>query len=156
MTDEETAIVKGVLLELLNKMGIEAEIEVQESEGLTLFNLKTEDSGILIGQHGGHLGALQYMTRVLAHKKLSGLVPFVVDVEGYKRHREEYLRELARQAAARVRETKETLVLKPMMAYERRVIHAELSQFSDIASESEGEEPERRILIKPKQVENNA
>lgn len=150
MKDEEKLIVKEVLNQLLSHMGIAAEIENQESGDTLIFNLKTSDSGILIGQHGSTLVALQYLTRVLVHKKLPDEVAFVVDVEGYKKNREEFLKELARQAAARVRETKQTLVLKPMMAYERRVIHAELSQFPDIVSESEGEEPERRILIKPK------
>jgi len=75
---------------------------------------------------------------------------FVVDVEDYKKGREDYLRELARQAADRVRETKESLLLKPMSAYERRVVHAEISNLADITTESVGEDPERRILIKLK------
>lgn len=152
MNEEETRIVKEVLQELLSHMGISAEIEIQGSEeGTVIFNLKTADSGILIGSYGGNLSSLQYMARLLVYKKLKDApVHFVLDVEGYKKSREEFLRELARQAAARVRETKESLLLKPMLAYERRVIHAELSELPDIATESVGEEPERRILIKPK------
>ncbi len=132
-------------------MNISAEIESEEApEGVVIFNLKTPDSGILIGNHGANLSALQYLTRVLVHKQIPEIVHFIVDVEGYKKSREEFLRELARQAAARVRDTKETLLLKPMASYERRVVHAEISKLPDIATESVGEEPERRIVIKPK------
>jgi len=78
------------------------------------------------------------------------LIALLILVENYKKSREEFLRELARQAAARVRETKENLLLKPMSAYERRVVHAEIGALPDIMSESIGQEPERRVLIKPK------
>lgn len=150
MTEEDQEQVKSILRELLSNMGLSAEIETEVSEETLVFNLRTPDSGILIGSHGGNLEALQYLTRVLAHKQLPVNLHFVVDVEGYKKSREEFLRELARQAAARVRDTRETLLLKPMAAYERRVVHAEISKLSDIMTESVGEEPERRILIKPK------
>jgi spoIIIJ-associated protein len=148
--EERTQFVKQVLRELLDHMGINAEIETEVSEETLVFNLRTPDSGILIGQHGTSLGALQYLARALVHKKMPEAVHFVLDVEGYKKSREEFLRELARQAAARVRETKEALLLKPMAAYERRVVHAEISKLPDIATESTGEEPERRVLIKLK------
>lgn len=148
--EQRTEFVKQVLADLLQHMGISAEIETEVSEGILVFNLKTPDSGILIGQHGACLAALQYMTRTLVHKKMPEAVHFILDVEGYKKTREDFLRELARQAATRVRETKEALLLKPMLAYERRVIHTEISKFSDIATESSGEEPERRIKIMPR------
>lgn len=150
MSEQQQEIIKNVLLDLLRHMDIQAELEIAVSEETLVFNLKTEDSAILIGQHGVNLGALQYLARVLVHKQLPESVHFIVDVEGYKKGREEFLRELARQAAARVRDTKESLLLKPMAAYERRVVHAEISKFSDVMTESVGEEPERRILIKPR------
>lgn len=150
MNDEQQNIIKDILHSLLDHMGISAEIQTEVSEETVIFNLQTPDSGILIGQYGANLGALQYLTRVLVHKKLPEALHFIVDVEGYKKSREEFLRELARQAAARVRETKENLLLKPMASYERRVVHAEISKLPDIETESVGEEPERRILIKPK------
>lgn len=150
MTLEQQEIVKQLLHELLNRMGVRAEIQTEVSEETLIFNIKTEDSGILIGARGAHLEALQYLTRVLAHKKLSDQIHFVVDVEGYKQSREEFLKELARQAAERVRETRETLFLKPMQSYERRVIHSEIGKHDDVVSLSEGEEPERRVVIRPK------
>lgn len=153
MTDNDIELVKTTLRELLLHMGFTADIETEvAAEATTIFNLRTPDSGILIGAHGANLGALQYLTRILTQRKLTAPSRFIVDVEGYKKTREEFLRELARQAADRVRETKEILLLKPMLAFERRVVHDELAKFPDIATESRGEEPERRVLIKPGKI----
>ena len=153
MTPTDQEIVKQALRELLEHMGLKAESETEVAvQATTIFNLRTPDSGILIGAHGANLGALQYLVRILSYRKLSEPTHFIIDVEGYKKTREEFLRELARQAAERVRQTKETLLLKPMLAFERRVVHDELSKFPDIATESQGEEPERRVLIKPQGV----
>ena len=150
MKEEDQQTIKDVLRSILDFTGIQAEIETRVSDETLVFNLKTEDSSLLIGQHGANLNALQYMTRILSYKKLSEPAYFVVDVEGYKQEREEFLRELAQAAAERVRDTKESLLLKPMSSYERRVVHAEISKTTDIMTESVGDEPERRILIKPK------
>ena len=150
MNQEQQETAKQVLRALLDHMGVAAEIFPEVVDDTTIFNLRSSDSAILIGQHGVNLGALQYMTRVLVLKRLPVTLHFIVDVEGYKKSREEFLRELARQAAARVRDTRESLLLKPMLAYERRVVHAEISKLPDIVTESVGEEPERRVLIKPR------
>lgn len=150
MDELQKQVIIQILQEILTKMGISCKIEMHDVEGITAFNLVTEDSGILIGARGANLGALQYLARLLVYKKLKEPLHFIVDVEGYKKSREEFLRELARQAADRVRETKESLLLKPMASYERRVVHAEIANLPDIATESVGEEPERRILIKLK------
>ena len=150
MLESQQQAIKEVITEILRHMGIVCEIESRTSEEIPVFNVKTEDSGILIGSRGVNLSSLQYMARLLVFKKLGESLHFIVDVEGYKLGREEFLRELARQAAVRVRETKESLLLKPMLAYERRVIHSEVSKLPDIITESVGEEPERRILIKLK------
>lgn len=151
--DEKYETIKQVIVDILQHMGIEAEIENRFLEETVIFNLRTKDSGMLIGQYGANLAALQYLARLLAFRRLGESMRFVVDVEDYKKSREEFLRELARQAADRVRETKEALLLKPMSSYERRVVHAEISNLPDIMTESVGEDPERRVLIKLKTQE---
>ena len=132
--DEKYDKIKEVILELLRYMDIQAEVEQRFLEETVIFNLRTADSAMLIGQYGANLGSLQYMARLLAFKKLGESVQFVVDVENYKKSREDFLRELARQAGARVQETKESLLLKPMSSYERRVIHAEIGLLPDVTS----------------------
>jgi len=148
--EEKYDKIKEVIQDILRHMDMSAEIETRFLEETVIFNLRTPDSAMLIGQHGANLNSLQYLARLLSYKRLGEGAAFVVDVENYKKIREEFLRELARQAAARVRETKESLLLKPMSAYERRVIHAEVGLLPDITSESVGEEPERKVLIKLK------
>lgn len=151
-SDQQT--VQSILQELLDKLGVKAEIETRFLEGVVVFNVRSLDSGILIGQRGAHLRALQYLTRVLSQKHLTEPQHIVVDVEDYKKSREEFLRELAKQAAERVLTTKEALLLKPMMAYERRVVHAEIAEIPEVTTESQGEDPERRVLIKPEGFDN--
>ncbi len=148
--EEKYGTIKQIIAEILQHMGIEAEIENRFLEETVIFNLRTPDSGMLIGQYGANLAAFQYLARLLAFRRLGESVRFVVDVEDYKKTREEFLRELARQAADRVRETRQSLLLKPMSAYERRMVHAEIGNMPDVMSESAGIDPERRVLIKLK------
>jgi len=149
MNEQDQQVVKEILAELLEKLCVEGEIETKVSDGVTVFNVRSQDSALLIGSHGVSLGALQHLVRALSYRKLTEPAHIVLDVEDYKKSREEFLRELAKQAAERVRDTKETLLLKPMMPYERRVVHAEISEIPEVTSESQGIDPERRVMIKP-------
>ncbi|MBI4054214.1 MAG: KH domain-containing protein [Candidatus Doudnabacteria bacterium] len=138
---------------LLELLGVRGTVAIEDREGELVFNIKSEDSSLLIGQYGATLFALQYLARLLVKRSfLPQEEPsqFTIDVENYRKDREEFLAELARQAAMRVRETKQRLVLKPMSSYERFVIHSHLSQNTDLITESIGEEPERRVVIRPK------
>jgi len=150
MLEQDLKIVRETIEELLQKLCVEAQIETRiADDNVTIFNLRSLDSALLIGSRGASLGALQHILRVLLSRKLSASPHIVLDVEDYKRSREDFLRELAKQAAERVIDTKQTLLLKPMMAYERRVVHSEIARFPEVVSESRGDEPERRVVIKP-------
>lgn len=141
-----------IIKELLRKMGFEAEVYERQEEGRTVFNVKTRDAQLLIGKQGANLEALQHVVRLLFRKQASDeRFPFALDIDDYKDQRVLYLKELARKAAHHVRETKKAVSLEPMPAYERRVIHAYLSLYSDIGSESVGKEPNRKLVVKPKQ-----
>ena len=98
--DEKQEVIKAILQELLSHMGVQAEIEIRFLEETVIFNLHTSDSAVLIGQYGAHLSALQYLARLLAYKRLAEPQKFVVDVEDYKKNREEFLRQLPPPAAA--------------------------------------------------------
>lgn len=150
MTQEDLKIITETLQELLRRLCVEAEIETRFLEDVTVFNVRSADSALLIGTHGASLGSLQHLLRVLVSRKISEPAHIVLDVEDYKKSREDFLRELAKQAAERVIDTKQTLLLKPMMPYERRVVHSEIAHFPEVVSESQGEDPERRVLIKPR------
>lgn len=137
-------------------MGFDAEIYERQEEGVVVFNIKVRDAQILIGKQGNNLEALQLVVRLLLRKELGeDVFGFALDVDDYKQKRVIYLKELARKAAHHVRDTKKSVSLVPMPAYERRVIHNYLSLYSDIESESVGDEPDRKIIVKFKKVKKS-
>lgn len=145
--------IKEHILKLLGLLKIEGSVAIEDRDGQLFFNIKSEDSNMLIGHYGQNLKALQHLARLLARKDIGeGQEPqqFYLDVGDYRKERGEFLGALARKAASRVRETKQTLVLKPMNSSDRKMIHMSLSNFEDLLTESIGEEPERRIVIKLK------
>ncbi len=143
---------KTLISELLHHMGFEAEVFERQEEGRVVFNIKTQGAQLLIGKQGANLEALQYVIRLMMRKHTQDEhFAFAIDIDDYKDQRTLYLKELARKAAHHVRETKKPVSLEPMPAYERRVIHAYLSLYSDLTSESVGQEPARKLVIKPKQ-----
>lgn len=148
--------IKDHIKEVLGHMGFEIEVFEREEEGHTVYNIKTFDAKILIGKQGANLEALQHVVRSMMRKypELSQY-RFALDVDDYKDKRTIYLKELARKAAHHVRDNKKAVMLEPMAAHERRVIHHYLSLYNDIASLSSGQEPERRIIIRLKPNQEN-
>lgn len=142
-----------IIQNLLANMGVKGEIsaKITESEGKEFINvnIKTDDADLLIGSGGGNLSAFQHLARVLfARANNNEIVPFIIDVNNYKTEKEEYLKSLAQSLAQKVKITKKDVVLPPMRAFERRIVHMALSEDKEIKTESVGEEPDRRIVIK--------
>lgn len=147
MPDKEN--LKNKIKELFSHMDMEVEIFERQEEGRVVFNLKTPDAQLLIGKQGANLAALQHIVRLLVRKDmLEDGFPFALDIDDYKDNRVIYLKELARKAAHHVRENRKSVSLASMPSYERRTIHDYLSLYSDVTSESEGHDPNRRIIIK--------
>lgn len=149
---EDLQLVKNKIVELLSRMGFEAQVFERMEEGRTVFNVKTQDAQLLIGKLGANLEALQHIIRLLVKKEIAVEFQFAIDIDDYKDKRTIYLKELARKAAHHVRQTKRSVALAPMPSFERKIVHDYLSLFADIASESIGEEPSRRITIKYKEI----
>jgi spoIIIJ-associated protein len=112
-------------------------------------NIKLEEPQILIGQGGQTLFEIQRLLRTILNKKLQNIFYLNVDINDYKKKKVEYLKDLAKDLADQVSLTKETKALSPMSSYERRIIHAELSQRADVTTESQGDGYDRHIVIKP-------
>ena len=142
--------VKQKITELLGHMGISAEIFERQEEGRTVLNLKTSDAQILIGKQGANLEALQHIVRLLVRDTAQDSVPFALDIDDYREKRQIYLKEIARKAAHQARTSNRSVALFPMPASERRIVHNYLSLFSDLSSESQGADPNRRIVIRVK------
>ncbi len=137
---------------LIDVMGMEAEIVETESDGITLLEVEGKALGVLIGRHGETLDAIQYLVNLSANKQMhidgeGERARYVVDVAGYRRKREEELRQLALSIADRVKREGKDQALEPMSALERRVVHLTLKDVEGIATHSEGREPFRRIVV---------
>jgi spoIIIJ-associated protein len=143
-------IIKQAITDLLKKMDFEAVVDIDISDQNNIIvNIQTEQAGFLIGQAGVNLSALQHLVRILVNKKSDQPVQFILDVNDYRKHRLELLKELAKDIAREALSKKVSLILHPMSAYERRIIHLALADEPEINTESTGEEPKRRIVIKP-------
>lgn len=140
-----------IIQNILNNMGVEAKVSVEQNVNGYTYNIASPDSHLLIGQRGANLHALQSLAHNIAYKKFGMIDRFTVDVDDYKKKREWYLRETAKKALEHMKKTGRPVMLEPMPAHDRRVIHAFLSADFDFETESRGEEPNRRIVIKPKE-----
>ncbi len=132
-------------------MGINANIECFSNDKNLYIRLSEESMGILIGRRGDTLNALQYLCSLVANRKSGSYKRVIIDTENYRTKREETLRQLARKLAEEVRRSGKKAVLEPMNPYERRVLHFALQHNKYVTTYSEGEEPNRRVVISPKQ-----
>ncbi len=142
--------VKKATKEFFKKTTFEVEIEVLPEEDQTIpINLKTEEPQILIGEGGQTLAEIQHLLKAILKREIKELFYINLDINGYKEKKTEYLKELAHSVADEVVLTKKEKILASMPAYERRLIHLELAERNDVSSESIGQEPERKVVIKP-------
>jgi len=121
-----------------------------ESREIVNVDVKLNEPQILIGEKGQTLFEAQRLLRIILNKKLQNNFYLNLDINDYKKKKSEYLKEIAKDLANEVAITKKEKVLVPMSAYERRIIHAELSQRQDVVTESHGDGFNRHIIIKPR------
>jgi len=127
-----------------------AKLAVEMTEDSCNIHVETEMSGLLIGRHGETLEALQHLLRLLIAKEQATFVPLILDIGGYRAARQQELEELAKNLAEKVKNFGGKEIMPVMSAYERRLVHLVLQDIDGVESESEGEEPHRRIVIRPK------
>lgn len=149
--DELHNEIKNYLLKLVKDMGIEAKIETKTREETIIFNLIAPEKAILIGKNGRTIEALQNITNQMISTNLKTYYRFLVDVNGYRENKQRRLEKTAKYTAKEVAKTKIPAHLEPMNPYERRIIHNTLTNSKDVTTESEGEEPNRHVVIKPKE-----
>lgn len=145
------AEIKNYLSELLTKMGLETTFETKiRGEQITI-KMFSNQNNILIGRNGQTLNALQQIIRQHIFN-IIGVYPYILlDVENYKEKCENHLEKLAKQIAREVTKTKQPVIMDNMNSYERRIVHNTLATFKNITTFSEGEEPNRHIVVKIKE-----
>lgn len=148
--DEVAEEARKFLEAVFHGMHIEVTMEKMQNEERILFNLHGDGLGILIGKHGQTLDALQYLTNLSAGKLHNHRYFVLLDVENYRERRADTLEGLAKRLAAKARRTGRPVKLEPMSAAERRIIHLALQAEPDIETQSEGEAPNRCIVIRNK------
>lgn len=153
MTPQEFEKLKEAAKEFFEQTGLALEVEIKnQADSTILVDLKAEEPQFLIGERGQTLSEIQRLLRAVLRRKTETLTSFYIDVDvnDYKKKKAEYLKEVAQTAADEVAITKREKELPSMPPYERRVVHTELASRPDIATESIGEGPERRVKIKPR------
>jgi len=157
---EDEVIAREVVTELLERMGVTAEVMVvdnpssvplDEEEPPTIFiDVAGRDLGNLIGRRGEHLSHIQYLVSMLVNRRIETYTRVIVDVEGYRSRREESLVGLAERVARQVARSQRPVVLDPMPPNERRIIHLALRSHPEVATQSSGEGNQRRITVEPR------
>lgn len=146
--DDNARRIREFLEGLLQHMNSPAQVNVVlEEKGRYQVTLEGEKLGQLIGRRGETLDALQYLTSLQVNKGREGYIRVTLDTENYRAKREDSLRRLAQRMANRAVKTGRKVVLEPMNPYERRVLHTALQNHPAVTTHSEGEEPNRRVVI---------
>ena len=140
---------KEYIKNIINGMGIDdVQLETQRTENYIKITIHSENSSILIGKNGRTLSSIQNLLRAAISKQTNMKINVVLDVENYKIRQEHNIERLAKKLAKEVLKTKEPITMDSMNSYERRLVHSALANFKGISTESEGEEPNRKVVIK--------
>lgn len=143
--DEAVAFVA----EILSGIGIHGKLDSYR-EGETIFIRVTgQDCGAAIGRHGETLDAISYLTSLVANKHSEEHIRVSLDIGGYKKRREIMLISMAQKAASRAARSGRPVELEAMNPSERRIVHSALQTFAGVTTHSEGEEPQRRVVVSP-------
>ena len=163
MSEENNKLVKETIVELLSIMGLEANIEeeriedVGEGKEVYIINLMTDDPNLLIGQYGSNLQAFQHLASIIIRRKSleknsdeneDNEIRFNIDVNDYKKQKRESIIKLADTIANQVIYNKNSVALRPMSAYERKMVHIEISSRKNLTTESVGDDLMRKVIIR--------
>lgn len=154
MKSQKKELIEKITREILSLLEVEAKVEITEKGEIININLQTNKGGILIGRQGNTLYSLQFLISLIVFRKIGEWPRVNLEINEYRRHREETLKKLALSVARRVKISQKEKELPPMNSQERRIIHLALAEDPEVTTESRGEGKERRVVIKPCQRGN--
>lgn len=143
------AVPQETLSEILELMGVEATVETEDLEDHTGVNISGENLGMLIGRHGHTLDALQYLVNIMINKNSLAKKRIILDVEGYRKQKTDEIKAMTERVIGKVLIRQRPMTLRPMNAFERKLVHTVVGEYSGVSSISSGEEPERKVVISP-------
>lgn len=143
--------IKEKLVNILREMGYQAEVEIQVKQDIPTYRIYSNNDSLLIGKGGKNLEALQIVLRQIVNAETGINYKFFLDVSDYKEKNEHHLEVLARRLAREVATTKIEVKMDSMNSYERRIVHNVLTNNKKVYTESVGEEPNRCVVIKPRE-----
>lgn len=149
INQEELKIIEETVIEFFNKGGFNIESEIKAEEDLLTVNVKTSEANNLIGKQGLVLADIQLILRKIIKRKINEDFYINIDIDNYKKNKENYLKDLAWNIADEVLKTGKEREIPLVSSFDRRIIHIELEQRNDVFTESVGEGEERKIVVKP-------
>jgi len=147
--EEAAERVRAIVTRLVNALGLHATVDIDESDDEIRATVNGDDLGLLIGKHGSTIDALQHLAFRAAFRGEEIRKQVVVDAAGYRERREGALHRMADRAAAEALRYARPVELEPMRATERKIVHTYLSERTDVETHSEGDEPDRRLVVSP-------
>ena len=145
--------IKELIKEITKYMGLSVNMEVKKREDNVTISLYSDNNGILIGKDARTLNALTTIIKQAVYNQIGTYYNFVLDVSEYKEKQQYFIERAAKKTAREVARTKIEAKLEPMNSYERRIVHNALTNYRGVYTESEGVEPHRYVVIKPKEEE---
>ncbi len=143
--------IKELLHDLLKDLGFDAKIEVRTVKEMPVYTIYSNHDSLLIGKNGRNLNALLTVVNQMVKKEIGETYKFILDVSDYKERKEKNLEYLAKRLAREVKESQVEVKMDSMNSYERRIVHNILSKNKYVYTESVGEEPNRAVVIKPRE-----
>jgi spoIIIJ-associated protein len=146
---EPAAALEELLEEIAEGLGLDVEIEVEEADAVLSGRLKGEDVGLFIGRHGQTIDAVQHLAQRIVFPEGPSPVRVSIDADGYRERREKSLQEDADEAAEEALRSGRPVELDPMPPADRRIVHEYLRERGGVETHSEGDEPERYLVVAP-------
>ncbi len=147
---EGIQFVADYLMDVTRKMGVsDVAVHVSREGKKVQYNIDTEDAGLVIGRHGKVLNSLQTLAQIQLHQVADTKLYAKVDAEEYRERRQKTVEQLAKRTADKVKRTRQPVILEPMPAHERKLIHRYLNHHKGIETHSEGKEPHRYLVVEP-------
>jgi spoIIIJ-associated protein len=147
---EPAEALEELLEEIVENLGLQAEVTIAERDGVLAGTVTGEDVGLFIGRHGQTIDAVQHLAQRIVFPDGPAQVRVVIDANGYRERRAEALRAEADDAADEALRSGEAVELDPLPPFERRIVHEYLRDRGDVATHSEGDEPDRFLVISPR------